>query len=371
MVTGGLETGTELCDEGFTGVLCSLCSPGYFKSRTDGCSACSDSGVNVVAAIAIFIGAAAVLYAFVLVCGARFLDHCGKQTGLSFFSKAWRSKTMDFRTRKRNFLSSEETSRKYQNKIKQIVTMFQILSALPSTLSLVFPSVFYTLTFIPNLINLGSFFDELGLSCSFEDMDYVTTVIAATLIPIAASLLLYVVQLVHVFITLHQYSEPFREIANTYHRIKVLKSTYMYVFLFFTYLILPGVATILFGMLRGCVDMDPEDTEAGAHRYLEADYSIDCSSHRYFFGVTWAAVFVVVYPIGIPCMYFCQLYRAGPLIQARAKADADTLDEAGLAEMERTAMTLASLRFLYQEYQPKVHVMTDMMLMCVSEYTCI
>jgi hypothetical protein len=356
VIAGGEETGSDTCDKGFTGMLCTVCKPGFFKSNSAGCIACNDNGINVVAMIGMFIGLVAVLYVFVLSCGARFLAHCSKQTGLTFFSKSWRSKSMNFRARKKNFLSSENNSRKYQSKIKQIVTMFQILSALPSTLSLSFPPVYYQLTFIFNLVNLDAFFNDLGLSCSVEGLDYISAVIAATLIPIVASLLLYFVQLVHVTFILHQYSEPFREIANTYHRIKVLKSTYFYVFLFFTYLVLPGVSTMLFGMLRPCVDMDPDSdtTDEGSHFYLEADYSIECSSARYDFGVVWAAVFVMVYPVGIPCMYFYLLYEAKGLIIGRATTDVEALDEAGLQEVEKAAMSLSSLRFLYQEYQPKV-----------------
>ena len=354
LCAGGEETGAISCEKGFSGIMCTVCEPGYYQSSSEGCTACHDGGINLVAILVIFIGVVAVLYVLFLACGARILSHFSKHTGLSFFSKAWRSKTMNFQARKKNFLKSENMARNYQNKLKQLVTMFQILSALPSTLSFTYPDVFYKLTFIFKLIDFGKFMNELGLSCSVDGLDYVSTVITATLVPIAVSLLLYLIQGVHVYFTLHQYSEPFREIANTYHRIRVLKSTYFYIFLFFTYLILPSVCTVLFGMLRPCVDMDPEGVEEGSHDYLEADYSIECSSDRYRLGRAWAAVFVCVYPLGIPCMYFYLLYQARRLIKSRANIDVDALNEAGLQEMEETATTLSSLGFLFHEYQPKV-----------------
>ena len=87
---------------------------------------------------------------------------------------------------------------------------------------------------------------------------------------------------------------------------------------------------------------------------METDYSIECSSARYDLGVVWAAVCVVVYPVGIPCMYLYLLYEARHLIKGRSKSDINAIDERGLQEMETAALTLSSLRFLYQEYQPEV-----------------
>lgn len=349
-------TGEEGCSEGFTGALCSVCEDGYFfDSQSASCIECNDSGVTVVAAIVMLMTLMCVVYLFVISCGKRIMQSVGKQTGLAFVAKYSRSKSMNFRLRKENFLKSEDTSRKYQNKLKQLITLFQILSSLPSTLAISFPSVFYQFTFIFNLINLGSLFNDLGLSCSVDGLDYVSALIAITLLPIAATLALYLIQLMHVHFILTQYSEPFREIANTYQRIEVLKSTYLYIFLFGTYLILPGVSTILFGMLRPCVDLDPEGTnDHGSHFHMEADYSIECSSERYDLGVIWAAVFVMVYPVGIPCMYFYLLYQARGLIEGRARSDVNALDEQGLEDMEKAALKLSSLRFLYQEYLPEV-----------------
>ena len=348
-------TGSEGCDEGFSGALCMVCDTGFFfQSQSATCTACNDSGVSVLALTLILVAFAFVLFLIVKSCGKVVLSHLAKQTGLSFLSKYSRSKSMSIRERKKNFLRSEETSRKYQNKLKAVITLFQILSALPSTISISFPSVYYQLTFVFNLVNIGGLFNDLGLSCSVEGLDYVSAVMAVTILPIVAALFLILVQRLHVHFTLHQYSEPFREAAKTYQRIEVLKSTYVYIFLFGTYLILPGVSTILFGMLRPCVDMDPEDTQSVSHLYLEADYSIECTSARYDFGVAWAAVFVLVYPIGIPCMYWSVLHSARPLIKGRAQSNIHTLNEEGLREMEQDVLTLSSLRFLYQEYQPKV-----------------
>ncbi len=44
-------------------------------------------------------------------------------------------------------------------------------------------------------------------------------------------------------------------------------------------------------------------------RYLFADYSIDCDSERYLSVKPFAVVMILVYPIGIPMLYFTMLFQ--------------------------------------------------------------
>lgn len=46
-----------------------------------------------------------------------------------------------------------------------------------------------------------------------------------------------------------------------------------------------------------------------AGSYLWADYSVNCASNRYQSYVPYAAVMIVIYPIGIPVMYACLLWQ--------------------------------------------------------------
>ena len=355
MFQGGSDAGAQLCGLGFTGVKCAVCGSGYYyDSISASCVSCPQNGINIAGVIILSILIIIALYVFVLACGERILSHCGQQTGLSFFSKYWRMGTMSLAARKKNFFQSEDTSRKYQHKLKQLVTFFQIISSFPSILTITFPSGYYEITYFFGFVNVGSLFDDLGLVCSYNSLDFVSVVIASTLIPIGVSVGLYIVQEMHVFIIYNRYSHMFREVANVDKKVTVLRSTYFYVFLWFTYLILPGVSTIIFSMLRSCTDVDPNNEEPGTFLYLEADYSIQCDSDRYRLGVAWAAVATFIYPVGIPLMYFYLLYQAKALIQSRATTDVNTIDEEGLRNVEQTALKLSSLRFLYQEYLPKV-----------------
>ena len=117
-----------------------------------------------------------------------------------------------------------------------------------------------------------------------------------------------------------------------------LKFRYYSWFFFLTYLILPSVATTIFGMFP-CKNVDPYGEDNLDDYFLIADYSISCHSDRYKFGVAWASIMIFVYPVGIPMFYFYALYvKRGQLVQRFAKE-----------ESEGTKI----LGFLYQSYKPE------------------
>jgi len=51
--------------------------------------------------------------------------------------------------------------------------------------------------------------------------------------------------------------------------------------------------------------------------YLRNDYSIACNSSRYRFGVLWATLAIVVYPVGITSFYAAVLYKNRRMIQQK------------------------------------------------------
>ena len=78
-------------------------------------------------------------------------------------------------------------------------------------------------------------------------------------------------------------------------------------FLFFSYIVLAPVSLTI-GQAFACVDVDPEDIRVDRlnndRYYLAADLSISCSTDRYQFGSLWAGLMILVYPIGIPLLYY-------------------------------------------------------------------
>ena len=57
----------------------------------------------------------------------------------------------------------------------------------------------------------------------------------------------------------------------------MIRSQYFSWFLIITYMVLPGISSILFRFFV-CQNVDPDDVVIGSDRYMTADYSISCDS---------------------------------------------------------------------------------------------
>jgi len=69
-----------------------------------------------------------------------------------------------------------------------------------------------------------------------------------------------------------------------------------------TYLTLPTISTMLFGMIP-CDELDNEST------HLRADYTIDCDDASRPFWSLFTAAMTLLFPIGVPSSYFFMLWR--------------------------------------------------------------
>jgi hypothetical protein len=77
--------------------------------------------------------------------------------------------------------------------------------------------------------------------------------------------------------------------------------------------------------------------------YLRNDLSISCSSERYNTGVAIAAFMILLYPFGIPALYWWQLFRHRDLIRYRS-IDGKSGSIAAIAKR---------YGFLYKSYEPR------------------
>ena len=96
--------------------------------------------------------------------------------------------------------------------------------------------------------------------------------------------------------------------------------------------------------------------------FLKVDYSIDCDSEGHKFYEAYAGLMILIYPVGIPLMYFILLYRRRDELDPGQERFTHELgsEEAGMkkaiAERERLMLadpSLASLSFLFGAYEPK------------------
>jgi len=102
-----------------------------------------------------------------------------------------------------------------------------------------------------------------------------------------------------------------------------VKSKYLTYFFILTYLILPSITTNLFQMFV-CTNVDPNNEDEDLNYYLTVDVRIPCYTEYWYKGVVYASVFIIVYPIGIPMMYFYLLYKCKDEIKNRPKETKDT-----------------------------------------------
>jgi hypothetical protein len=127
-------------------------------------------------------------------------------------------------------------------------------------------------------------------------------------------------------------------------------------FLLVTFFVLPSVSIVIFTTFA-CQTFD-----SSYGRYLRVDYSIDCDSSTHVAFQFYAAIMVLIYPIGIPLMYYMLLRDMKDKLdpgQKRLTAELGS-EEKGLAESIRlrkeyqeTDPDLKSLAFLYESYEPQ------------------
>jgi hypothetical protein len=97
-----------------------------------------------------------------------------------------------------------------------------------------------------------------------------------------------------------------------------------------------------------CHDVDEDGASDGDQVYMQADYSVSCTSEKYRVGYYWAVVCIFIYPIGIPALYYYLLRTHRQDIMCR-----DIPSASPQAEADR-ARRLRPLSFLFQSYRPRL-----------------
>jgi len=168
-------------------------------------------------------------------------------------------------------------------------------------------------------INLGPIVSALFSSLSFLSLDFVKVVpadcyfpfafiqsmVSTTLLPVFASIIVFsafAFQRIQLF-----YKEKNR--LRRREKVKRLFVRYFALFVMITYMVLPSTTAKIFKIFN-CIDVDPDhyDKTGAAHRFLLVDYAVDCDSANYKFGLSWAYIMILVYPIGLPSMFFTLLF---------------------------------------------------------------
>jgi hypothetical protein len=92
---------------------------------------------------------------------------------------------------------------------------------------------------------------------------------------------------------------------------------------------------------------------------MSKDLSISCSSSYYQFGRAWAAIMVLVYPVGLPLLYFYLLFKNKEVIKAREEINAIMKSAFVTARRQRKKLKTSgfnriteNISFIYAAYLP-------------------
>ena len=120
--------------------------------------------------------------------------------------------------------------------------------------------------------------------------------------------------------------------CSTAKKAKSIQTTAFGAFLLLTFVVFPSVSTTVLRFYN-CMDYEEgfADGSTKTIKVLEADHDISCESPSYKgFWTTYALAMLFVYPIGIPLLYWVQLFRY------RKQLDPD-VDVSRLSEIEDTS----------------------------------
>jgi hypothetical protein len=157
----------------------------------------------------------------------------------------------------------------------------------------------------------------------FTKYDYIDTMIVQTIAPLCIVTV--------VFFAYGTQLARMRLTRASDEKISRMTTKYVTFFFLITYLVLPSVTTTIFGAFV-CENIDPDNLKPGTPTFLRNDLSIPCTgpdSLRYKFGVIWAVIMILVYPIGVLSIYFYTLYfnRKAIIVKDMDEVEIDEIKE--------------------------------------------
>jgi len=331
---GGYGVDQQLCQIGYESVLCAVCSIGYYYNQDrNECLPCEGADVISPALILIFALLFIVLLALCIYAYVKFIKNSIQIDDNIDESALKNSKVKDVMEKMNRF---SERMGPLMAKAKIIISTFQILTTSLASFSIEMPTSytkfmaslnFISLDFV-NVMPLGKASNTtiitlllvllllllllLLLGC-IKRLSFIESLLIKTLFPPCFIGLLFVIFMIEFSIRrnnlMKKRPDEVQLKASLMLLISGLKFRYISLALLFSYISLPGLTVSIFQTFI-CQNIDPSNIiyPNGAF-YLVADYSISCSSSQMTFARVYAAVMIILYPVGIPCLYLRLLFR--------------------------------------------------------------
>jgi hypothetical protein len=304
-----------------------VCEDGYVETTTGICEQCDDSSyvaIAVILPVVIIAVFALALYVNINWASIRLML---ANVVLKLADQAEKYHFSSLRT-----------------KVKIMITFIQVLSQMPSVVGPLFGPFYLSFLQIFSIINFNvlSFFN---LDCLYKT-NYYSALMYATIGPfvlIALVLLSFLMKKLWLRNTFAPY--PMKQL-----RRDVLTATLMISFFIFS----PTSITIF-----QCFTCEHFDDGSNM---LVADYSVDCEAPEHTFFVAYASVMVLIYPVGIPLMYFYLLFYYHDMVnpsrrlvvrdEERHLVDRRII-QAEKIKLRETYEEIQHISFLFENYSPK------------------
>lgn len=267
------------CQPGYSAALCSVCTEGYIRAG-DECINCETSSVtpgNVLAYVVVTVMVLGVLIALSLQDPSEDLTEASEE-------------------------QVAEAASSLVTQAKILVGLLQIVTELPETLDLVYPSLFATILSALRILMdpLSAVIELFRLECVRRLGLYARFVLIMAL-PLA---FISVIRVLRCIADARAKRDNASElVANKRKAANSSRQSYHTFFTFF--LLYPLLSRTVFHVFS-CQQL--VEGESGESWHID-DFTVDCNSSTHVFVEIVAAVFMFIYPIGIPLTFFVLLWR--------------------------------------------------------------
>jgi hypothetical protein len=330
---GGVGNGDDLCADGHRGPLCEVCvkSPAHYGGRGKPCDPCSEAGdVRITLGlvlgslfVALLVATIASIRCRSLVTGfltEKFAGEDIQSQGAAHFEEA----------RKPSWVSRcSQIGESISVKLKILISLWQVISELGDSYEIRFPPLYQKAVVWFNSLSLP--ISVTPFACVFPSLDtYLFDFILITGMPIAI-----VVFLMLSSTGLNAYTRRQQAKGVTPEISVFLSELASNLSFFVTFLVFPACSTTscqFFAEIQ--FDFPGEDGSA----VMRADPSVETSGAAYAAVRTYAFFMILVYPLGIPFMFFCTLMRSRHALNALQLLERTLAKRLELAQLQAEAV---------------------------------
>jgi len=305
--------GDNLCRDGHEGPYCSVCEDGYFKEYDGLCEVCSAKSLQRSYILLGVVGGLCLIILYGLVKYTCYVAGTKQEEGKVVLSilDDFNSRTLKFMEhsvdrihslgRSEHVKEDEEDeddeatatkkmirSQMIMVKIKIAFVFFQVILLFQDVYLIQYPPPYIDFLAFVAFVELD-IFRVAKMECAVSG-GFLGKLIFSTCIPLGVSLFLFLGWIFSFF-----------KFGRETRQFKIIENTLVNLFIIMTYLLYPSLCATIFSAVV-CEDFDDGNS------YLRADYSVNCDSSEYSSIYTVALVMILVYPIGIPIMYFSLLF---------------------------------------------------------------